>query len=121
MYHTRPAAIFYHQLHPLLLTFLSLICTSSVAAALVNVTVDDSQTDNGSLLIQYTPADLWNNGPTCTACTAHPDSANMSDSTWHDSTHAEGAGSDGLPFASLQFSGKTLMMSIQKLKKIMWC
>lgn len=89
----------------LLSTVLSLAVRSFVSAAQVNVTVDDSQTSSGASLIQYTPSTLWNDGTNCSGCTAHPDASRAMDGTWHDSTHAEGAGDDGLSFATLTFTG----------------
>ncbi|EKM60717.1 uncharacterized protein PHACADRAFT_168032 [Phanerochaete carnosa HHB-10118-sp] len=93
------------QLRPLFLTILSLTLHSVVSGALVNITVDDSQTEDGSTIIQYTPTELWNVGTDCSGCTAHPDSTRTLDGTWHDSTHEQGAGADGLPLATLQFEG----------------
>ena len=92
------------------LTVLSLIAFSGllVSAALVNTTVDDSQTSDGAFVIQYTPADLWNDGLNCSGCTAHPNPVDTWDGTWHDATHVEGAGEDGLNFATLVFDGKPI-------------
>lgn len=91
----------------LVLTLLSLSTQPFLAyAALVNVTVDDAQLDaSGNTLIQYTPSGGWNIGNNCSACTARPNSPQTFDGTWHDSTHEEGAGADGLTFATLQFTG----------------
>ena len=91
--------------------FLSLSIPSLIYATLVNVTVDDSQTSNGITLIQYTPSSLWNDGPSCVGCTAHPNPEQTLDGTWHDSTHEPGAGEDGLTFATLQFDGESLTIT----------
>ena len=95
-----------HQTATLVLTLLSLAIPSLVSAVLVNVTVDDSQTSNGATVIQYTPSDLWNDGASCVACTAHPNPEQTLDGTWHDSTYELGAGEDGLTFATLEFNGE---------------
>lgn len=96
--------------------FATVLCLSAsfslISATLVNVTVDDSQTNEGALVIQYTPVDTWNDGPNCPACTAHPNPENTMNETWHDSTHQSGAGEDGLSFATLEFDGRFIPVPI---------
>jgi hypothetical protein len=52
-----------------------LIFVERTWAALVNVTIDDTYGDpNTGAQIMYMP-DSWNNGTSCSACTARPDSS----------------------------------------------
>ncbi len=79
-----------------------------VSTALVNVTVDDAGTDpnTGSTFV-YTPADRWNYGPDCSACTAKPDASLVLDSSWHDATYDPtlGASWNEIQTVSFPFEG----------------
>ncbi|KIY53258.1 hypothetical protein FISHEDRAFT_69111 [Fistulina hepatica ATCC 64428] len=61
-----------------------LICFASFlvhATRIVNITLDDS-----SSRFTYLPSGGWVVGTNCTGCTAHPDTADLYNGTWHDST-----------------------------------
>ncbi|KAI0666261.1 hypothetical protein C8Q78DRAFT_1072504 [Trametes maxima] len=77
---------------PRLLLLLSVYATIPrarpfAAAALVNVTIDDTFGDesNGNK-ISYQPESAWNVGQDCPACTAKPDISQVFNRTWHDTT-----------------------------------
>lgn len=78
----------------------------AVSATLVNVTVDDSQTD----LIQYTPAGLWKAQSDCPTCEANPNPAEAYSGTWHDCSYLQGGGSSDLNFATFSFEGTSLFL-----------
>ncbi|KIY49193.1 hypothetical protein FISHEDRAFT_72541 [Fistulina hepatica ATCC 64428] len=70
--------------HFLLLFFL--VCLASLlvhATRIVNTTVDDA-----SSRFTYLPSNSggWALGTNCTGCSAHPDTADLYNGTWHDST-----------------------------------
>jgi len=79
-------------------------------AALVNVTIDDTNGDplTGAQFV-YTPPTSWNIGQACVGCTAHPDPELLYDQTWHDGTFNPVAGSNNNPnqpiFATIDFNG----------------
>ncbi|KAF8988779.1 hypothetical protein BDQ17DRAFT_1179908, partial [Cyathus striatus] len=81
-------------------------------AAIVNVTVDDTNPDPlTGVRITYLPETGWNNGPTCTTCSATPDGRQMYANTWHDSTFSPGtiaAPPTGPQNASFTFSGTAI-------------
>ncbi|KIM84656.1 hypothetical protein PILCRDRAFT_391863 [Piloderma croceum F 1598] len=63
-----------------------LIFVERTWTALVDVTIDDTYGDpNTGAQIMYMP-DNWNNGTSCSACTAHPASSQTYLGTWHDNT-----------------------------------
>ncbi|OSD05809.1 hypothetical protein PYCCODRAFT_1361583, partial [Trametes coccinea BRFM310] len=102
-----------HRLDALLLALLFALLSSLTASALgsivtsgtlVNVTIDDTYGDElfGTQFL-YAPADVWNVGQSCAACTAHPNPALVHNGTWHDGTTQ--AGSDQLTTATVRFEG----------------
>ncbi|KAL7285825.1 hypothetical protein ACG7TL_000934 [Trametes sanguinea] len=102
-----------HRLDALLLALLFPLLSSLTASALgsivasgtlVNVTIDDTYGDElfGTQFL-YAPADVWNVGQSCAACTAHPNPALVHNGTWHDGTTQ--AGSDQLTTATVRFEG----------------
>ncbi|KAF8978537.1 hypothetical protein BDQ17DRAFT_1092607 [Cyathus striatus] len=64
--------------------WLYLYLISIAGAVLVNVTLDDSTADFTGEYIMY--QGLWNNGASCTACTATPDPGFMYNHSWKDGT-----------------------------------
>ena len=64
----------------------------SVDGALVNITVDDTLPDplTGNTF-QYAPADRWNVGNNCSACSARPDPFSTNAGTWHDASYSSTA------------------------------
>ncbi|GJE87878.1 hypothetical protein PsYK624_039620 [Phanerochaete sordida] len=89
------------QLRSLLLILLSFIYNFVVSDALVNVTIDDSLTS----LIQYTPANSWDDTIACSGCAASLDAARAHNSTWHRSIYEPGTGDGDLPLATVHFDG----------------
>lgn len=74
----------------------------SVFAALVTVTVDDT---NGGQ-ISYNPSGDWSFGPSCTNCLAHPDASQAFDGTWRDTTYVPSIGT--VLTAELSFTGSAV-------------
>ncbi|TFK57565.1 hypothetical protein OE88DRAFT_1804082 [Heliocybe sulcata] len=64
------------------------LCIGEILAVLTNVTVDDNNGDPVThAKVTYSPAGVWNFGPQCVACTAHPDPNQVYMRTWHDATY----------------------------------
>lgn len=60
-----------------------------VLADIVNTTIDDKYGDpDTGALVTYSPALSWNDGSTCTGCTARFDKNRAYMGTWHDGTFA---------------------------------
>lgn len=67
--------------------FASFLLASIARAKLLNHTIDDQYGDPvGGGVVQYTPADVWNQGATCSSCGATPDKGSTFNQTWHDAT-----------------------------------
>ncbi|KAI0700419.1 hypothetical protein BC835DRAFT_416635 [Cytidiella melzeri] len=79
-----------------------------VSASLVNITVDDSEFNNGVPRITYTPLNSWHIGEDCLTCTAHPNPDEAFAGTWHDSTFLRGADEHDIKTASLEFNGSAI-------------
>ncbi|KIP01711.1 hypothetical protein PHLGIDRAFT_337342 [Phlebiopsis gigantea 11061_1 CR5-6] len=81
----------------LVLSWLSL----TAAGGSVNVTWDDGGLDPVSgATWTYMPADQWDFGPTCTACSAKLDATLLHNKTWHDATYQ-----DSLQHVQIDFVG----------------
>ena len=78
------------MLRPLLL--LSLLSdVQSAWCSPRNVTVDDELGDSETgQLPTYSPQDIWDQGATCTGCTAKLNKSLTFDGTWHDTTYTPG-------------------------------
>lgn len=79
----------------------------------MNITIDDEYGDPlTGQQISYSPADAWQQGNDCTACTAKPTPASDAwNGTWHDASfNPSGTGTNGAPgqiiTASVQFEGE---------------
>ncbi|THU82341.1 hypothetical protein K435DRAFT_457105 [Dendrothele bispora CBS 962.96] len=71
--------------------FSFLLFISTVLAALVNRTIDDTIQDSSGNSVQYSPnipgRTAWNVGGDCDACTAGAlNTSELFDKTWHDGT-----------------------------------
>ncbi|EPQ61026.1 hypothetical protein GLOTRDRAFT_90333 [Gloeophyllum trabeum ATCC 11539] len=91
------------------LIFFLLFYPRGSLAALVNVTVDDT---NGDLVtgvpVVYSPPQAWNIGQNCTGCTAKPDPAQVYMGTWHDATFVpttSDSASEGIISLTVPFNG----------------
>ncbi|KAF4605578.1 hypothetical protein EYR40_004364 [Pleurotus pulmonarius] len=84
-----------------------------VLAAFVNTTIDDKYGDpDTGALVTYSPALSWNDGLTCTGCTARFDKSRAYMGTWHDGTFALTNATNPTPgailTASVPFTGSAV-------------
>ena len=96
-----------------LLSFIGALRCIYSSSTLVNVTVDDSESEDnsstGDRIIYGRINDIrsgggWNIGQDCPGCLAQPDPAQVFNGTWHD-TATQGNGKN-LSYATLTFTGK---------------
>ena len=75
------------------------------SASLRNITVDDTHGDPifGTNFTYVQP--VWNFGPTCSSCEAHPDASQAYMGTWHDTSYLPTGASDTTLSASISFTG----------------
>ncbi|THU80168.1 hypothetical protein K435DRAFT_696243 [Dendrothele bispora CBS 962.96] len=97
--------------------FSFLLFISTVLAALVNRTIDDTIQDSSGNSVQYSPnipgRTAWNVGGDCDACTAGAlNTSELFDKTWHDGTYNPVPGSNDFPNvplnASFSFTGTAI-------------
>ena len=87
--------------HRIILSCALLALFGLAASKLVNITVDDSSpASQTGKFINYTGH--WNDGLSCQLCAARPNTIQLVDGTWHDSSFEPG---QPVPTATLQFTG----------------
>ncbi|TFK30720.1 hypothetical protein FA15DRAFT_662752 [Coprinopsis marcescibilis] len=96
-----------------MLAFFFLSFVSLCHGFLVNSTIDDSFPDQlTGEIVQYSPAEAWNNGRNCDRCSARPSQSLLHRETWHDGTFNRNNGSNAFPnqplFASVRFKGEAV-------------
>ena len=95
----------------LVLPWLALLGVGLAAGGSVNVTWDDSGPDPVSgAAWTYMPADQWDFGPTCTACSAKLDPTLLHNKTWHDATYQ-----DSLQHVQIDFVGTSSWLEYDSL------
>lgn len=93
-------------------TFVLVHMSYSVAAMLVNVTVDDSAPDpHSGESIVYSPYNDWSIGQNCSTCLARPDASMIYDNSWHDHTYGSPLpSSNQFGSATFYFVGTPLLL-----------
>jgi hypothetical protein len=91
----------------LLRLFLMLSLVLLVRAGAQNITIDDENGDEKTgVQPVYQPKTSWSLGSACAACWAKPNSTDVTDGTWHDTTAFNSTPSN----VTIQFTGKISIM-----------
>ncbi|KAI0673888.1 hypothetical protein C8Q78DRAFT_1019675 [Trametes maxima] len=77
-----------------------------LAAAHLHVVAKVHTVDDTDPSIQYSPANQWSQGATCSGCAIHPEAQNAFKGTWHDTTYHPDGG--GLRSFSFTFNGTSV-------------